>query len=161
MAEKPLLTCYVLDSLGRPPTSSRSVMPGWERSSSFLAMIVGTFGLLLTTVSLGTSSVWYALRPTLARPHSRICHAFLGVIALVSHDCSSATDTSWHPQCEFHVQSNARVTGDDDRPERSCAAAQRDRARPKRRRSALTADACEQQSAVAVRGASRPWLAVR
>ena len=52
------------------------------------------------------------------------------VIALVSHDCSSATDTSWHPQCEFHVQSNARVTGDDDRPERSCAAAQRDRARP-------------------------------
>ena len=74
--------------------------------------------------------------------------------------CSPATDSAVQPQCDSRVQSGARVPGDDARPESAGAAAQRGRARPKRRRGALTADVCQQRSAVAVGRASRAWLAV-
>ena len=77
-----------------------------------------------------------------------------------SHDCSPATDSAGHPQCDSRVQSGPRVPGDGGRLESAGAAAQRGRPRPKRRRSALTTDACQQRSAVAVGRASRAWLAV-
>ena len=66
--------------------------------------------------------------------------------------------TAVHPSSPA-LQLGARVSGDDARPESAGAAAQRGRARPKRRRSALTADACQQRSAVAVGRASRAWVA--
>ena len=58
------------------------------RSTPSLARTFGAVALLITRLEPGTSSAWYALRPTFARAQSRFCHGFQHVIALASHDCS-------------------------------------------------------------------------